>query len=174
MEAWKRLRNVVSALKGLNWVLVIGGLVLQAVISRPFVPSGNVPLLKVFVTTAPLTLAFAVITFVLVESRKMMPDLQLDNSPMAVYGGSAVILFVAVAIGQSLGYAQVVLPDAYTTPPSSMPLFYLIPYILYFPIGLLGGVMFAYGVGIVLGSLVFGVALGGAMLYVLGHLPSLR
>jgi hypothetical protein len=173
MEAWKRLRNVWTALKALNKVLVIGGLVLGAIISRPIVPTGNVPLLKVFVTTAPLTLAFAAITFVLVESSRIRPDLQLENSPLAVYGGSTVILFVAVAIGQSLGYAEVQLPENYMNPPSAMPLVYWIGYILFFPLALLGGVMLAYGVGVVLVSLVFGVALGGAMLYVLGHLPSL-
>src|SRR5215208_762993 len=169
MEAWKRLRTVIDALSALNWILLVVSLGVQAYISKLILDLQDAPLVRVFLATAPLTVAFAVVTFLFVESQRIRSDSQLENSPLAIYGGSTVILIIAVVIGQSLGYAEVELTGAYATPPpSSMPLVYWIFYILLFPIYLLGGVMFAYGLGIFFLSVLCGIALGLVMLYVLG------
>jgi hypothetical protein len=177
MAAWKRLQDVLAAFRALYWLELLIFLGIQTTVLKLI--GGPAELvgtwISVFVTTAPLTLAFAAITFVFVEASKVEADSR------NVLGGAFAILFVALTIGVAFGYPVVELPQWYWGPLTSINpfdrLFTLVFWLFLaavFPFIFLGSVVLAYTVKVFIDSIIFGALLGAGLLHIFGRLTSAR
>jgi hypothetical protein len=154
MNVWEKLKTVLWAIKAFYVVLLVIYLGFGAAVTQLIAePVGMaVDFLSVFLATAPLTLAFAAIGFLI---RFSVPEENAGSVHFwAVYGGAGVILFVAASIGAALGYP--------TVEPLTLPLRF--PYILGYPIELFWKIMTAYGLGPFFASFIFGTILAGGIL----------